>query len=209
MIKYYPSFKVKTNLKTNGNEYALNGVPYKGDYYATYDNKVYSGADPIVGPSEELIPITSYAKNSTYLAEQILSPELKDLLAKQTNLTKHTGKEPLSYFPKPTQSDYDKGYIIRYFIKKINSKGFVTEISPEEYDSFLNGTVLYDVSFYLVQDIFWKLTGNLNTKRYSQYDIREGIIDTNKRLVEAANIKFIGLVEFIGGEYAKFAIPTS
>jgi hypothetical protein len=46
-----------------------------------------------------------------------MSPELKNLLSNKTNLSKNTGKEPLSYFPKPLQSDYDKGYIIRYFIK--------------------------------------------------------------------------------------------
>ena len=209
MLKYYPSFRVKTDQKTIGNEYLLNGQNYKGSYYVIFDNKVYSGTDPIVGPSEELKPINFYGKNSTTLAASNMSPELKNLLSTKTNLSRNTGKEPLSYFPKPLQSDYDKGYIIRYFIKKINSKGFITEISPQEYDDFVNGTVSYDVSFYLVEDIFWKLTGNLNTKRYSQYDIREGIIDTNKRLIEAANVKFIGLVEFIGGEYAKFARPTS
>ena len=209
MLRYYPSFRIKTDQATSGNEYLLNGQNYKGPYYVTFDNKIYSGTDPIVGPSEELKPINFYGQNSTMLATSNMSAELKSQLSNKTNLYKNTGKEPLSYFPKPTQSDYDTGYIIRYFIKRINSKGFVTEISPQEYNDFVNGTVLYDVSFYLVQDIFWKLTGNLNTKRYSQYDIREGIIDTNKRLVEAANIKFIGLVEFIGGEYAKFSRPTS
>lgn len=208
MLRYYPSFKVKTNLKTSGNEYLLNGQNYKGEYYVTYDNKVYSGADPIVGPSEELKPINFYGQNSTMLAQSKMPAELKSQLATKTNLSKNNGKEPLSYYPKPLDLDYAKGYFIRYFIKKINSKGFVTEIAPEEYNSFVNGTVAYDVSFYLVQEIFWKLTGNLHTKRYSQYDIREGIVESNKRLVEAANVKFIGLVEFIGGEYDKFARPT-
>jgi hypothetical protein len=83
------------------------------------------------------------------------------------------------------------------------------EISPQEYTAFINGTVNYDVSYYQVVDILWKLTGPLNTVRISQYDIRAGIIDTNKRLIENANKNFLGLMEFIGGDYTKFSRPTS
>jgi len=59
-----------------------------------------------------------------------------------------------------------------------------------------------------IVSIQWKLTGPLNSIRISQYDVRAGIIDTNKRLVEAANPNFFGLVEFIGGNYSKYAKPT-
>ena len=83
------------------------------------------------------------------------------------------------------------------------------EVSPQEYTSFINGTVQYDVSFYQMIEILWKITGPLNTQRLSQYDIRAGIIDTNKRLTEAAEPNFVGIVAFIGGDYTKFAKPTS
>jgi hypothetical protein len=42
----------------------------------------------------------------------------------------------------------------------------------------------------------------------NQYDTRVGIIDTNKRLVETANKTFLGIIDFIGGEYTKFSKPT-
>jgi hypothetical protein len=42
----------------------------------------------------------------------------------------------------------------------------------------------------------------------SQYDVRAGIIDTNKRLVENANKTFLGIKDFIGDDYAKFSRPT-
>lgn len=207
MLKYYPSFRVKTNQKTTGNRLLLNGVPYSGDYYQTYDNKFFSGPDPIVGPSEELKPFENFG-NSDYLNTSNLPASVKNQFLKQTNVTKTEATEPTSYYPKPTEEDYTRGYFIRYFIKKINSKGFVIEISEDEYNNFTNGTVRYDVSFYLVTQIFWKITGNLNTKRYSQYDIRLGIIDVNKKNTEDAGKKFLGLIEFIGGEYAKFSRPT-
>jgi len=208
MLKYYPSFRVKTDQKTTGNALLLDGVPYSGDYYQTYDNKFYSGPNPIVGPSEELKPFQNFG-NSNFLNDSNLPSSVKNQFLRQTNVAKTQALEPLSYYPKPTQDDYTRGYFIRYFIKKINSKGFVTEIAPEEYNEFVNGTVRYDVSFYLVTQIFWKLTGDLNTKRYSQYDIRLGIIEVNKKNTDDAGKNFLGLIEFIGGEYAKFSRPTT
>jgi hypothetical protein len=207
MIKYYPSFRVKTDQKTTGNRLSLDGAPYSGDYYETYDNKFYSGPNPIVGPNEELKPFENYG-NSEYLNASNLPSSVKNQFLRQTNVAKTQALEPVSYYPKPTVEDYTRGYFIRYFIKKINSKGFVIEISPEEYNEFVNGTVRYDVSFYLVTQIFWKITGDLNTKRYSQYDIRLGIIEVNKKNTEDAGKNFLGLIEFIGGEYAKFSRPT-
>ena len=207
MIKYYPSFRVKTDQKTTGNRLSLDGAPYSGDYYETYDNKFYSGPNPIVGPNEELKPFENYG-NSDYLNASNLPSSIKNQFLRQTNVAKTQALEPVSYYPKPTVEDYTRGYFIRYFIKKINSKGFVIEISPEEYNEFVNGTVRYDVSFYLVTQIFWKITGDLNTKRYSQYDIRLGIIEVNKKNTEDAGKNFLGLIEFIGGEYAKFSRPT-
>jgi hypothetical protein len=61
---------------------------------------------------------------------------------------------------------------------------------------------------YQAIGLFWKLTGPLNQKRVSQYDIRAGIIDTNKRLVEDMNKSFLGIKEFIGEKYDQFAKPT-
>jgi hypothetical protein len=116
---------------------------------------------------------------------------------------------PTPYFPIPTEFDYKKGYIMRSFVKKVNDLGFITEISDEEYDNFQNGTVDYDVSYYLVYQIMWKLTGPLNSTRVGQYDVRAGIIDTNKRLVETANKTFLGITDFIAQDYAKFSRPSA
>jgi hypothetical protein len=61
----------------------------------------------------------------------------------------------------------------------------------------------------MVGSIFWKLTGPLNFVRLSQYNTRAGIIDTNKRLVENLDKTMLGMVEFIDGEYDKYARPTT
>jgi hypothetical protein len=210
MIRYYPSFAVKTNLRTQGESYTLDGTPYSGPFYETYNGEAYTGSDPINGKNQLLKPIKLYS-NSSFLRTQKLTNKVRNTFAENSfNLQNvSNNSEPQTYYPQPLESDYTKGYIIRYFIKKINSKGFVMEISPQEYTAFINGTVNYDVSYYQVVDILWKLTGPLNTVRISQYDIRAGIIDTNKRLIENANKNFLGLMEFIGGDYTKFSRPTS
>ena len=54
----------------------------------------------------------------------------------------------------------------------------------------------------------WKLIGPLNTIRLSQYDIRMGIIDMNKKQTEELNKTFLGIIDFIGQNYTQFARPT-
>lgn len=213
MLRYYPSFRIKTDLITNGSEFGTSFGPYKGKYYMTYDGRKFTGANPIVGPNEELFDI-NLNTNSNFLNSSELPNQLKSALIQKssnsivsTRFSRNLGA-PTPYFPFAVEADYKKGYLVRTFVKKINDKGFVIEISPEEYANFQNGEVDYDISDYLSIQILWKLTGPLNTVRVSQYDIRNGIIDTNKRLVENANKTFLGITDFIGGDYTKFARPS-
>jgi len=208
MIRYYPASRIKTNLISDSS-LVLNGVPYRGKYYETYDGRYFTGPNPILGDNNELFkadsPKNPY-KDKISLESKIKSnvnnvnPTL-DLINKSQN-------KPTSYFPKPTESDYTKGYLNRYFVKRTNDNGYVTEISPEEYAKIQNGTVIYDVSFYLTAQLVWKLIGPLNTTRVSQYDIRSGIIDTNKNQVEKLNKTFLGIFDFINEDYARFSRPT-
>ena len=209
MIRYYPSFAIKDNQITKGNEFFLEGEPYSGKFYYDYKGDAYTGPDSVHGSNLFLTPINN-TKN------KVLSMNTRDLSSFEIEAQQNTriqefssrGLEPTTYYPQPIDSDYQKGYITRYFAKKINQSGYVTEISPAEYVAFTNGEVRYDVSFYQVVSILWKITGPLNSQRISQYDIRAGIIDTNKRLTDAAEPNFVGIVAFIGGDYIKFAKPT-
>jgi hypothetical protein len=207
MLRYYPSFKIETNLNTNGDEFLLNGKSYVGKYYLTYDNRSFSGPSPEVGPSELLTKIVT-VQSAPGLNNLNLSNTSKRELANKTNLVNRIPGKPNSYYPQPTEQDYKKGYVIRYFTKKENEKGFVTEISQDEYNTIINGTADYDITIYQTTTILWKLTGPLNSTRMSQYNVIPGIIDTNKRLTESANKTFLGIVDFINGEYSKFARPT-
>lgn len=213
MLRYYPSFRIKKNLITNGSEYkTASGLPYKGKYYMTYDGRKFTGPNPIVGPNEELRSI-EVESNSEFLNSSQLPNSVKAaFIQKSGNSVRPSviGKRgtPTPYFPFASEEDYKKGYLLRAFTKKVNDRGFVTEISPEEFANFVNGTVDYDVSDYLAIQILWKITGPLNSVRVSQYDTRIGIIETNTRLIENANKTFLGITDFIGGDYTKFARPS-
>jgi hypothetical protein len=221
MIKYYPPSKIIENQSTTGNDYTLNGTPYTGKYYVTFDGTAYTGANPIIGKNELLEPATRY-RNAPILDSNRLPTALVNTIAAATPNNKNLNTRPENpptaisytggptpYYPYPIPEDYDKGYIIRYFAKRRNSQGYIIEISELEYNSIQNGTAPYDISMYMVGSIFWKLTGPLNFVRLSQYNTRAGIIDTNKRLVENLDKTMLGMVEFIDGEYDKYARPTT
>lgn len=207
-LRYYPSYAIINNLTTNGAEFFLNGAPYSGKYYQTIDGEFYSGPDPQTGPSEKLSKINNYI-GTPGLDNIKLSFDSQKQLAIKTNVQSNRIQgQPGSFFPQPTEEDYIKGYITRYFTKKENEKGYIIEISRDEYNDIVNGDTDYDIRLYQVTTILWKLTGPLNNTRKSQYNVIPGIIETNRRLTESANKNFLGIVEFIGGDYTKFARPT-
>lgn len=224
MVRYYPKSKVIENLSTEGNEYLLDGKPYSGKYYMTYDGAAFTGAGPQFGKNKKLKKIEVYLNapglnydtdNPTSILSE-LPQKVKNQLLNNTNLLKGVDPKtdrvpgrPNSYYPQPTEADYKRGYIIRYFTKKENERGFIIEISDSEYKSILGGTADYDISVYQTCKILWKITGPLNSQRKSQYNVIPGIIDTNKRLTEEANKTFLGIVDYIGGDYIKFARPTA
>lgn len=212
MVRYYPPSKVITNLNTLGGEFVnANGKPYAGKYYITFEGKYFTGAYPEDGKNEQLIrsQAENYIETTHPKGSLSTDYDLATGFSKTTVALTKTKGAPTSYQPQPTESDYKRGYLIRYFTKKENEKGFITEISQEEYNNIVNGTADYDISIYQTAKILWKLTGPLRNQRQSQYNVIPGIIDTNQRLTESTNKTFLGMVDFIGGDYAKFARPTA
>jgi len=207
-VRYYPSSKVIENLSTPGDEFLINGSPYFGKYYLTFDGKAFSGASPKTGPSLPLSKILTYPTEPSTTQLNLSENQKLDLLIKTGVAFVSSGK-PVSYQPQPTESDYKRGYFTRYFTKRENERGFIIEISEAEYNNIVNGTARYDIKMYQVIKILWKLTGPMKSQRQSQYNLIPGIVDTNQRLTEAANKTFLGIVDFIGGEYSKFARPTA
>ena len=82
------------------------------------------------------------------------------------------------------------------YIMEISYTDWATIKSKEDYED------------YQTIELFWQLTGPLNDKRISQYQIKGGVYDTNKRITEGKAKGFNGLVDYIGGDYTKYARIT-
>jgi len=219
-MKYYPLNRVKTNQKTNGERFAIGGVPYKGPYYETYDGNFFTGPNPIQGPSQLLTDIENpslggSADTGTPRYKTNENSEASKLPATLTNIRVAANSEltspyqtPKSHFPQPTDDDYARRSFTRYFAKKRGQAGFVIEIDQTTYDALKAADETYDYINYECISTLWQLAGPLHDDRTNkQYKIA-GIIDTNERLINAKEPGFPGLKAFIGGEYAKFAKPT-
>lgn len=79
-----------------------------------------------------------------------------------------TTNKIITYFPTPSQTDYDRGFIRRYFIQKTNDKSSpVYEVSYERFGDYKSNPILTSVN------IKWRIKGPKETK----YDNSGNIID--------------------------------
>lgn len=209
-MKYYPLNRVKTNQKTSGGEFLLNGQNYRGPYYETYTGEFFTGTDPVQGPSEILTKLPSL-QNPYPGAKVAINSNLEydtQLTSTQQAGLVSTFQIPQPYYPQPTDVDYQRGSIMRYFAKKRDRPGFIIEVNKSTHDSLKNTDSVYDYITYESVSTFWQITGPLHDDRTGKQYKVAGIIDTNKRLIDLKDPGFPGLIAFIGGDYTKFAKPT-
>jgi hypothetical protein len=101
---------------------------------------------------------------------------------------------PTSYYPKPTQEDYNLGVFIRYFCVKINEDIFL-EIDKKTYDALTNQKGDWLWQLYTPFQLLWTISG---TKKY--------IEKTNfyMTLLQEKRLRRRGLQEFLRNNYLKF-----
>lgn len=218
-LRYYPLTRILPNRYTRGGEFVLaNGTPYTGRYYTLYTGESFTGINPILGKSERLYPASSRRLRAGINRDA----NLRDF--RDANLIQgYSGQDlPVDtivdgiptltelkpYYPFPLESDYQRGYFQRYFAKNITGPGYIFEISKLDWTKIQNGDVGQNTLGYETGNILWQLTGPLRDTRISQYQIKGGVFDTNKRVTEGEDKTFRGLIAFIGGDYTKFARIT-
>lgn len=79
-------------------------------------------------------------------------------------------KDIKAYKPTPTKADYERGYIVRYFVQRVNdSNGLIYEIAKENYLTYVNSV------FYVTTNLDWKISGtNDETKLANEKSIKFG-----------------------------------
>lgn len=213
-LRYYPLTRIITNRYTRGGEFLLpDGRPYTGKYYVTYDNKVYSGINPVLGSNILLTPVQNKLSLNTGAVLSTSTAGLSNPVQEYTVAKNQVGfnnklTELVPYYPTPLEEDYARGYFTRYFAKNVSGTNYVFEISKLDWTKIQNGDLGDTVLGYESIDMLWRLTGPLKDKRVSQYQIIGGVLDTNKRVTEAKQKVFNGIKEFIGEDYTKFARIT-
>jgi hypothetical protein len=193
-MPYFPKSRIIENQRANPGEMKTpDGKDYTGPYYITFDGKIFTGANPYTPGSLPLIK-SLLNKNE---GETILDPQSIEYNSiKQTNLVKLI--DPTPYTPKPTQEDYNKGKITRYFARQRNGTQFkIMEIDQTTYDNLSNNRGGLNFALWKVISIFWQISGPLRDERVGNIRTRAGIIDTNQRVLDNAEKSFIGIKQYL------------
>ena len=149
-MPYYPKSRIITGVKSNPGEFYLsNGKEYIGDYYITFDGKYFTGKSPIDGNSFPLTKSES-PKEINQINIQTKDSQIFDRL-NQGNIDIKGLLEPQPYYPKPTEDDYSKKSITRYFAKQRTVRKFkIIEINKETYDDIYNQRGVYNYPLWKV-----------------------------------------------------------
>lgn len=154
-MAYLPGSKYKKSY-TNGNNFIVKstGEPYIGYLLELPDQKFFAGEDiKNVGAELQLI-----APNSINIP-RTRSNIKYGLLNKAYTLKERSYNIPVSSKTFPTQSDYTKGSMTRYFGYKIQT-GRYFEVDKKTFEDIARGNKI-DRSLYSSGKITWALKGDI------------------------------------------------
>tara|TARA_Y100000356_G_C11260440_1_gene293114 strand:+ start:3950 stop:5023 length:1074 start_codon:yes stop_codon:yes gene_type:complete len=161
-MSYIPRSKYKIKY-TQGDELVIRdtNVDYVGKYIELSTGKKYAGTD-ILNKRHVLI---NKAKNNLHTNRIHKSIDVLKHNVFQPNMQKFLEGVEVIPFAKstPTQNDYNRGYYMRYFAKRINGSKYM-EIDEKVHKKIVNRTTTYDWRLYEVGTIRWFLTGNVFKK---------------------------------------------
>lgn len=189
-MPYYPKFRILENQQANPGEFLLpDGKEYTGFYYTTFDGKSFTGSNPY---SLNSIPLTKInIPDSPF--NQPLSETYNNLKPLNLSLI-----DPTPFTPKPTEEDYKRGKITRYFARQRNGTKFkIMEIDQPTYNNLSNNRGGLNTSLWKVISIFWQISGPLHDQKVKGIRTRAGIIDTNQRVLNNAEKNFIGIKQYL------------
>ena len=103
-------------------------------------------------------------------------------------------KLPTSYYPKPTEEDYNLGVFTRYFCVKANEDIYL-EISKDTYNALNNqkGDWLWEL--YTPFQFLWTISGEEKEVEKTNY---------NMTIIQEKRLKRRGLTQFLRNNYLKF-----
>ena len=194
-MQYYPKSRIIINLVANPNQFTtINGKPYTGPYYTTFDGKSFTGKSPYKGTSQPLINVSE------------IIPSNPNTFYKSNEINHHTLKsnspvtliDPTPFTPSPTEVDYQVGKITRYIARQRNGTQFkVMEIDKQTHENLTNLRNGANYALWKSIPIFWQISGPLHNEKINNITTRAGIIDTNQRILDNAEKNFIGIKQYL------------
>jgi hypothetical protein len=217
---YFPKSRIVEGLYTNGGEYVFKQTKetYVGYYHKFYTGKIFTGKTSKSNPKFELVPtlegiekdqlsvLNTEGKIALFLNDP--DPEVDKEKWDQSAIVTYlrvkglpTNKEnprkiPQSFYPSPTEKDYEKTYFIRYFAAKINERDSFVEISKETYDKLKSEDKKWMWDRYIVFEVIWTITAETEDK---VSEINRNILYLVQRRIQRN-----GLIAFLRGNYSKF-----
>ena len=125
---------------------------------------------------------------------------MSDLIKKYKNLKSIVvnTKIPRTFFPSPTQDNYNEGVITRYFVQLRDTSGSpIFEVDKEIFYKFNNS------NFYRGVKLNWRISGNLEDEYTTQGALTPSVINSNRRSITEAikilpdiNLYLVNLKQF-------------
>jgi hypothetical protein len=158
--------ETRNNLYTFGGEWqTADGVEYRGSYHQ-YSTTQETFTEPVwqSGISRTLIPI------------QQVSPLVAAYKQLAQPTTAYQSPQPVRL--EITEQNRADGFIMRYFMKKINET-LIVEVSKEQYAAYQNRQI--DNNMYVGGSIKWQITGPIETQT-TPWHI-PGVVELNTKAV--------------------------
>ena len=214
---YYPKSQIKTNLKTNGDEFFIEstGKNYVGFYHMISTNNFFTGKTPNDGPIKKLTPNPqptdgnvdgSFLKNEIVVQnesyENFSIPGITGINLEYASIPNPKFLKnrilPTPNPTLPTQSDYKLGEFSRYFCKK-NNELLYFEIDQPTHANLIAKTSIIAFDLYSSISIPWSLTGD-----------QEKVYNTNKNIVSIMEktAKWYGFNSIFKEDYSKYYLAS-
>ncbi|MDB4378196.1 hypothetical protein N9Z41_00350 [bacterium] len=199
MARYYPKSQVKSNLYTKGKEYQYSNsqLEYKGYYYLTSQNQVYTGKHPGDLPNTLLVPIINI-ESQPFIDFQPPTPTKSTswtCVGQGYNIDLTSPPTlPTSIYPNPQQNDYKLGEFERYFLSKTNEIKFI-EVNKLIYNQYANQSPDVSYQLYTPFKLSWELTGD----RKKVYEVNYKTVQRIER-----NFQLRGFVQYFKDRFDQF-----
>lgn len=219
---YIPKNRLVTNLTTLGGEFIFKDSfeNYQGNYWKTFNGKFYSGKNPNDTPYYELVKVEPLLAEGLFVDETLnistlaiseglpiyffnsptQYPFKPGLVADYATLQGldffNPPKKilPTSFYPKPTEDDYNLGVFTRYFCVKANENIYI-EISKDTYDALNNQKGDWMWQLFTPFKLLWTISGEEKEVEKTNYNVT---------IIREKRLKRRGLTQFLRNNYLKF-----